>query len=152
MAEVARMIDERVGKNIETLLPALSEAIRQIEDSRNQWLKHWEKAAIHVATAIAGRVVRREVKHDPQITLTLVSEALELASGSPKIQISISPQDHETLGGQITTLCERFAQLAPIEIVADPDIAPGECVVETRCGRVDQRFEAQLARIEEELV
>ena len=35
--------------------------------------------------------------------------------------------------------------------MADPEIARGGCRVETRFGTIDQQFEAQLARIEEEL-
>jgi len=35
--------------------------------------------------------------------------------------------------------------------VADPDITPGGCRVDTQFGSIDQQLETQLARIEEEL-
>ena len=41
--------------------------------------------------------------------------------------------------------------LTTAEIVADPAITLGGCRVETRFGIIDQQFEAQLKRIEEEL-
>ena len=37
------------------------------------------------------------------------------------------------------------------QIVADATVSPGGCRVETRFGSIDQTFEAQLARVEEEL-
>jgi flagellar biosynthesis/type III secretory pathway protein FliH len=36
-------------------------------------------------------------------------------------------------------------------VVADPQVSLGGCRVETRFGVIDQQFEAQLARIEQEL-
>jgi flagellar biosynthesis/type III secretory pathway protein FliH len=45
-----------------------------------------------------------------------------------------------------------LAPLAQTELVADPQISAGGCRVETRFGVIDQQFESQLARIEEELV
>ncbi|MFQ5550985.1 MAG: FliH/SctL family protein [Gemmatimonadales bacterium] len=38
-----------------------------------------------------------------------------------------------------------------IDIVADSAVSPGGCFVETEFGNIDQQFETQLARIEEEL-
>lgn len=152
MAELARIVDENVSKKIETLLPGLTKAISDIEDARHEWLRHWEANAVHVAVAIAERILRRELAQDTQITLTLVREALELAVGSPSVQLRVSPQDHEALGSQIEKLAEQLSRLAPTEIIADSEIQPGGCVVDTRFGRIDQRFEAQLKRIEEELI
>ena len=43
-----------------------------------------------------------------------------------------------------------MAGLGDAELVADPAITPGGCRVETRFGVIDQQFETQLARIEEE--
>ena len=40
--------------------------------------------------------------------------------------------------------------LGETQIVADASVSPGGCRVETRFGTVDQTFEAQLARVEEE--
>ena len=37
------------------------------------------------------------------------------------------------------------------EIIAEASVSPGGCRVETRFGTIDQTFEAQLARVEEEL-
>ena len=48
---------------------------------------------MHVASAIAGRVVRQEVARRPQITLALVKEALEMAAGSTDIRLRLHPED-----------------------------------------------------------
>ena len=48
-------------------------------------------------------------------------------------------------------LVEELSPHIETEIMADAEITPGGCRVETRFGVIDQQFEAQLQRIEEEL-
>jgi len=149
--EVEEMVRSQLGQQLETLMPALQQVIEEIRHAKQAWLKQWEKSAVHVATAIAGRLVRRELAKTPDITLRLIREALELAAGSSQLRIRLNPTDHETLGPQVEALIEGLSELAPAELIADPQITLGGCRVDTRFGTVDQQLESQLARIEEEL-
>jgi flagellar assembly protein FliH len=144
-------VETMVQTQLATVLPALRQAVEEIQHAKQAWLKHWEAVAVHVAAAIARRLVRRELERHPEITLTLVREALELAAGNSQLRIHIHPQDHKALGGQIEMLTKEVAGLATTELVPDPDIACGGCRVETQFGTIDQQFDAQLQRIEEEL-
>jgi flagellar assembly protein FliH len=144
-------IDERIGKQMISLLPALSEAVQGIVQARQTWLAHSETAMLKVATAIASRIARREVQRQPDITLTLIREALEMAAGSTQIQLRLHPADHAALGGQVQALVAELARAGGAEVIADEAISLGGCRVDTRSGGIDQQFEAQLARIEEEL-
>jgi flagellar assembly protein FliH len=151
LADAEQILDERIGRRVATLLPALSGAIDQICDARAQWLAHWEKSAIHVASAIAGRIVRRQLAREPEITLQLVREALELAAGTAEIQLHVHPDDIRALGDELTKVVAEVTRLGHVQIVGDPQISLGGCRVETRFGSIDQQLEAQLARIEQEL-
>ena len=104
-----------------------------------------------MATSIASRVIRREVERTPEITLTLVREALELAAGSADVQLRLHPRDLSALGPHVTQLAAELARLGKPEIVADASIEPGGCRIDTHHGFIDQQFAAQLARIEQEL-
>ncbi len=145
------VLDEKVTRQLGSLLPALRDAIDAICRAKAEWIAHWERSAVHVAAAIAGRIVRREVERAPEITITLVKEALELASGSSEIQLRLHPDDVAALGGQISRLAEELVRLGNPQIVPDATIEKGSCRVETRFGTIDQQFAAQLARIEQEL-
>jgi flagellar assembly protein FliH len=150
-AAVERILDEKVAKRMETLVPALDQLAQQIHDARGELQRHWEQSAVKVATAIAARIVRREIANDPQIALDTISEALRLATGSAEITLHINPTDHENLGSQVTRLAETLCQMAPSNVIADPEITPGGCRVVTKFGEIDQQIEAQLRRIEEDL-
>jgi flagellar assembly protein FliH len=145
-------VEELVGKQLATVLPALRQVIEDIQHAKQAWLRHWEAAAVHVSAAMARRVIRRELTQQPEIALDLVREALELAAGSSQLRIRLNPEDHQALGGQVRMLIEELAKLADAEVVSDPEISRGGCRVETRFGWIDQQFEVQLQRIEEELM
>lgn len=146
-----KVLDEKVNKQMQTLLPALKEAVTSIEQAKQTWLVHWEKTAVRLACRIAARILRREQQKDPQIALAMVKDALELASGSPEIHVHLNPDDHAALGGQVEALVGELSRLAQSKIVSDPAITAGGCRVVTRFGSIDKQFEAQLARIEQEL-
>lgn len=148
---VERITEDKVSKQMATLLPALRQTVDAIAQAKQAWLSHWEKAAVHVACQIAGRVIRREVSQEPEITVQLVREALELAAGSSEVRLRLHPNDLATLGTQVKRLAEQFTKTGTLAVVSDAEITLGSCRVDTRFGTIDQQFEAQLARIEEEL-
>jgi flagellar assembly protein FliH len=144
-------VEQIVQRQLATVLPALHKAVQGIQHAKQAWLTHWEAGAVHVAAAIAQRLIRRELDQHPEITLTLVREALELAAGNAELRIHLNPEDHQALGWQVNMLIKELSGLARAELIADPEITKGGCRVETRFGVIDQQFEAQLKRIEEEL-
>jgi flagellar assembly protein FliH len=146
-----QQIDARVDARLDGLAAAVRSAVDGIEASRAEWLAHWERSALGVATAIAARVIRREVQRTPEITLDLVREALELASGSAEVQLRMHPDDLAAFGKRVRQLADELGRLGDAKIVADAEITRGGCRVDTRFGSIDQQFEAQLARIELEL-
>jgi flagellar assembly protein FliH len=152
MRAVEQVLDQKVGQRMETLLPALEKVVNELIDTKQAWLRQWEASAIQLAAKIAERIVRRELHHDPQITVELAREALEMSAGAAQLKISLSPTDFETLGGNVKRLCAEIARSAQAEIVADESISSGGCRLETRHGVIDQQIESQLARISAELI
>jgi flagellar assembly protein FliH len=145
-------VEQVVRQQLATVLPALRQAIEDIGHAKQAWLRHWEASGVHVAAAIAQKVIRRELLRQPEIPVALIREALELASGSARLRLRLNPEDHKRIAGQVDLLVTELAKLAEAEVVPDPEITPGGCRVETRFGVIDQQFETQLKRIEEELV
>ncbi len=150
-AAIERVLDERVGKRMETLLPSLEALITEMNETKSRLITRWEQTSLKVATKIAERVIRREIDTHPQSTLDLVNETLQLAAGMTDIRLHLSPIDYENLGSQITRLAQTVGHLAPSAVVADDTVSPGGCVVKTKFGEIDQQIESQLKRIEEEL-
>jgi flagellar assembly protein FliH len=145
-------VEQIVARQIAPALAALRQATGDLQQAKQAWLSHWEASAVHVAGAIAAKVIRQELTRQPEITLTLIREALELAAGSPSVRLRLNPDDHQALGAQVRMLIDTMSALGSTEVTADAAISPGGCRVETRFGTIDQQFESQLSRIEEELI
>jgi flagellar assembly protein FliH len=146
-----RAAAQQIETRLEPALAALQQAAAELRRARQAWLLHWESRAVHLAAAIAARIVRGEIDRRPEIALTLVREALELAAGSPNVRLRLAPEDLKTLGTQVRTLSDAIAGLGSVEVTSDAAIGRGGCRVETRFGSIDQQIESQLKRIEEEL-
>ncbi len=144
-------VDQMIQRQLATVIPALRKAIQDIDQAKQAWLAQWEAAAIHVAAEIAKRIIRRELTQQPDIPLPLIREALQLAAGSPQVRLHLHPNDRRALGEQVQLLVLESSGLGDVQVVADATITPGGCRVETRFGTIDQTFEAQLGRVEEEL-
>ena len=149
---VEATLKTKIEQQLASLIPALKQAVTQILDARQSWQRHWEQHALRVASAIASRIVRREIDKVPLITLDLVREALNLAAGNERITLRLHPDDQATLGDRAGQLAQELGSLAEVRVVADPSISSGGCRVDTEFGSIDQQLEAQLARITEELL
>ena len=150
-AAIERILDEKVAKQMKTLTPALASAVQQVEDSRQDWLRHWESSATQFACAIAARIVRRELQAEPEIALEWVQESLQMCAGAAEITVRLHPSDYETLGDQVRQLAEVFSPAAATKIVADASLTLSGCRVETEFGSIDQQLETQLERLQQEL-
>jgi len=148
---IERILDEKVSQQMKTLTPALADAVKQINESRQEWLKFWETSAVQFACAIANRIVRREIQHKPELPAEWVTESLQLCAGAAEITLKLNPADHATLGGQIAQLAAEFNPAAQTKIVADPTISVSGSRVETEFGAIDQQIETQLERVAQEL-
>jgi flagellar assembly protein FliH len=147
----AQAAEQMAAEQLSPVISALGQAAADLQHGKQAWLAHWESSAVHLAAAMAARIIRRELRRQPQITLTLVREALELAAGSPSVRLHLNPADHKKLETQVRALIGALAGLGDAEVTADAAVSRGGCLVETRFGAIDQQFESQLKRIEEEL-
>jgi flagellar assembly protein FliH len=147
-----RKLERIVAEQVAPALAALQQAATDLQRAKQAWLSRWETGAVQLATAIAARVIRREVHRQPEITLSLVREALELSAGSAKVHLHLNPKDHKALGSQVRTVIDTMSALGDAEVTSDAAISEGGCRVETQFGAIDQQIESQLKRIEEELI
>ncbi len=150
-AAIEKVLDEKVAKQMVSLTPALKAAVGQILDSRAEWQRHWEMTIVQLACGIAKHIVRRELTHEPELTLEWIREALALAGGAEEITLRLHPTDLATLRVQVEQLAMTFSPISPARIVADETISQGGCRLDTRFGSIDQQLETQLARVAQEL-
>lgn len=138
-------------RRLATALPALERALESLQRDKNQHLQQCERQVVRLALAIAERVIRRELSSRPEITLDLIREALQLAASNDRVTLHLNPEDYDTWREPLARLMAQRSETQKLECLPDPDVTLGGCVVKTEFGSIDQQFQAQLARIAEEL-
>lgn len=147
--------EAKVRSEVSGRLASLGEALRtaaaQLAEKRDHWLSEWEKRCLHLACAIASRIVRRQVAIDRQTVQRIVTETLSLVGQCPEVTLFLHPGDAQSMGNQDQPWGATARTIGEIKIVADASIHPGGCRLETRFGSIDADLNTQLARIEREL-
>jgi len=112
-----------------------------------------ERHLIELAAAIAERVIKTRVEVDEDLVRRNVAAALGLVTAADRLRILLAPEDVEAVRTFLPDLAAKLqagaAQAAPetIELVPDPSVARGGCVVRTAGGEIDARIETQLEEI-----
>ncbi len=88
---------------------------------------------------MAEKIIRRELINKPDVPVTLVRDALELAAGSAQLRIQLNPTDQQALRSSIDELLHVFNRVGQTEIVADANISQGGCRVTTQQGVIDAK-------------
>jgi flagellar assembly protein FliH len=148
-AEIAAV---QVQERLKSALPALEQAIHELQLERDRWLTTWEAAALQLAAAISEKIVRRELARQPELSVAMIREALQLAAGQPHLRLRLNPHDLSLLQSSGVDALGLLAAVGEAEFVEDDSITVGGCLIETRHGVIDARLETQIARITEELL
>ncbi len=146
------MAEQKAREMLQTTIPALQAAAEEISLERDRWRAHWEASAVELAAAIAEKLLRHELNRQPEVTIDLLRETLEIAAGSPSIRLRLHPDDLQLLGEHAEGVVRSMASCGDAELVPDLTIFRGGCVIETRHGIIDAKLETQLQRITSELL
>ena len=149
---IKTLVQTKVDEQLRSIKPALDTVLKELQQSRQAFQDHLEGLALKIAISIAQRLTRGALKHNPEITLQWIREALELAANAEQLSVRLNPADLVTLGERAKVLGAQLATAGTIEIVGDASVSLGGCRVHTEFGVIDQQIESQLARIDEELL
>lgn len=130
----------------------LTEIIEDVILQREKLIKSTEKEVIDIAFAIAEKVIDTEVFADNNAVVCSVRKALEKVVSDTRIKLKIAPQDYEAIRDQIDILAGKTGVSSAIDIIADANISPGGCLIDTDSGRIDVQIGAQLEELRKSLM
>ena len=134
---------EAGGKRAEAMLRRLAQTLEELSSLRESMVRQTERELVQLAIAIARRVLHREVSVDQELTAALAHIALERLGGATPATVRLHPDDYATVtGGQTAPLSGR-----QVEVVPDPGVARGGCLVESEFGTIDASVDAQVDEI-----
>lgn len=128
-------------KQIEQERAKIAQALEGFCEERKRYFSNVEAEVVKLALAVAARVLHREAKLDPLLLTAAVRVALEKVAEQSEVVLRVPVEDVAAWG-------EALGETAGAELIGDRTLQAGECVLETKVGKVDLGVSAQLAEVE----
>ena len=134
---------DAAGQRGEAMLHRLTQTLDELTTVRSDMIRATERQMVHLALAIARRILRREVSLDPDLLLAMARVALERLGDSARVTVRLHPEDYAAAGAA------RVSELTSsnVTIVSDSRLSRGACRVESEMGLLDAGIDAQLQEV-----
>ncbi|HLH08046.1 MAG TPA: FliH/SctL family protein [Terriglobales bacterium] len=142
--EAAARADYEQALKQERLL--LLTAVNGFHKAREQYLRSVEAEVVHLALAIARKILHREARLDPLFLRAAVRVALDKLHDETQISLRVTPalaEEWRRFLSENRELAER------VEVLGDESLTEMSCVVEASVGTAEIGVEAQLKEIEQ---
>ncbi|WP_215535230.1 flagellar assembly protein FliH [Borreliella bavariensis] len=104
---------------------------------------------VSLVMQIAIKVIKRITDSQKDIVLENVNEVLKRIKDKTQITIRVNLDDLDIVRHKKSDFISRFDIIETLEIIEDPNIGKGGCIIETNFGEIDARISSQLDKIEE---
>jgi Flagellar assembly protein FliH len=123
---------------------AIASALRALSAAQTEQRAESERAGLQVGLRIAAHIVGRALELRPDDIVHVVSPLLARVRRASSIQLRMHPDDAAVVDRALPALTDAQAIDARIEIIADPTLQRGDCVLESNLGEIDARVESRL--------
>ena len=135
--------DLKIKEALQTLNQAVTERKKIIKDAEGEILR--------LALKVAEQIIRSEVSLHRDVSLNIVTEAINRVSDREQVIVRVNREDAEYIKRYKDRLAGILDGVKSFSVLEDSAIEPGGCIVETNLGYVDARISTKLKSIEEAL-
>ena len=140
----------------------LEKANADLENFRNEFV-HFMNARkdvfefiapdiLEISVDIARTIIKKELESDPQVLLNTIIDVLKtISKNESKIVIKVHPHTVQFIKDTLPNITYEYGIDTKINILADPSIDNGGCVLQTNNGIVDASINTQLEIIKKAL-
>lgn len=142
MAEARAAFEHQVAK----LREEFPKALHAFAVERDTYFQRVEEQVVRLTLAIARKILHREAQVDPLLLTGILRVALEKIGSNTNTRLRAHPSDIKAWRDYFTQAHENFP--SP-ELIGDPEIQSGRCILETELGTTEIGLETQLKEIEQ---
>jgi type III secretion protein L len=138
-------------EGLEAALAELNNHLFDARERRDNALAGAERDLLRLAVKLAEKIIGREIAQDEATLAEIVAAALRNARQHEMLTVRVNPAD-------LPAVQAHRAQLDPtgrarfLDLVADPRVAHGGCVIESESGTIDAQLDVQLGVLERALL
>lgn len=143
---------ERAGEaaaavRADAALARLTGTIEDIAAMRTGIMRRSERDMVHLAVTMAERVLRREVDLDRELLVVMARIAIDRLGEQCAATIHLNPIDFDVVHARRTHELGKS-----IELVSDPTVPRGGCLVRSSFGTIDTGIESQIRELSRALL
>lgn len=147
--ESTSMAYEKELDSMHNWITRIDSIAEELKQSFHREIRSFEETIVPVSMMIAQKILEREISDDSEFILRQVKQALAELDEDEIFRIYIHPDDYKIIEDNKSVLFTEYA--SSITVIADSDIKPGGCVLQTSAGTVNSRIEKQLESIAQKL-
>lgn len=132
----------------EKQISLLKSVLEEIRKAKERLLEEVEPEIIDLIKIALRKILLREVELDRELVIRVIKTAIKKLEERSKITLRVSPEDLPKVVERREELKRDIEGLKELEIVEDPRVGKGGCIVEGSLGVVDARIERQVEEIE----
>jgi len=142
LAEGERLATARFEQELAQGRNRVADAVLEFERQRAEYYSRVEIELVHLALAIAAKILHRESQVDRMVVAGLVKVMLERLQQNTQVVVRVRPEDAKAW-------THYFRDHSHLQIVEDSTLEPKACLLETELGIANMALEAQLKEVEQ---
>ena len=133
-------------------LQKFREEFGQFMNARKDVFEYIAPDILEISVDVAKTIIKKELDSDPQVLINTIIDVLRTVSkNEPKINIRVRPQAVQFIKDTIPNITYQYGIDSKINIISDPSIEEGGCVLQTNNGIVDASIDTQIEIIKKAL-
>lgn len=124
-----------------SLRASLERTVRTFAEERSTYFAQVEGEVVHLALAVARKILGREAQLDPMLLAGLVRMALDGMQGRPAVRVRVAPA--------CVAAWQKVEFRDGVDVVPDAALSEEECVLATEVGEAHLSFAAQMKEVEQ---
>jgi flagellar assembly protein FliH len=123
----------------------IRQAIELFQTERKEYFLRVESEVVHLALAIAAKILHREAQVDPMLIAGLVRVAIDKLHDGSSVSVRVASSETEKWKAYLANPLNG----STIEVVADDNLGAKDCILETDLGSANFSIDSQLKEVEQ---
>ena len=134
---------EETRSQIESIGESFAKSLEELAAFRNRLRAHYERELLELALGVARKVVQQELAERPEIWLGMIRHAVRHAVDRERITVRVPARLLGFLKQSLPELRATLEDVKEFELIEDPALGDGGCVIESRFGDIDIGVDTQ---------
>jgi len=151
-AEGYAQAEQEVKQLWEARMQEAKSLLEQAYLMKEQIIQEAEPFLVELSTAIAEKIIAKQVEAAPELALELAKRSLSRRREQGVIALCVAPQQLAFVQAAREELSMAIDSQAELQILPDATVRDHGCVIRSSFGSIDARIDTQLEEIKRELI